>query len=331
MLGSRLARRIVVPLLFLLAALFGLLAWAAVAIAEARVDEELEAAADRVADALKSLSVPAEHRAEVLPSLARLTGSQLIVVGPPGGAYATVEGGGALPEAELRRGRVELGGIPYRVLARRSQRRPERTYVLTDEEGIAQRRRDVLVPILVAGAGGLLAAFGFGLLVTRSVVRPVRALAETARRVASGEFAGTLGRRGPGEIGDLEEAFGRMLEAIRRGEARLRETERFAALGRLAGGIAHELRNPLTAIRLAVESAAAEDDPRLGEEARRVALAEIERLERTLSELLHYGRPRPLRLEELSVARLLAECAGLLRPQLEHLSVALAVEAAENL
>ena len=49
MLGSRLARRIVLPLLILLAALFGVLAWVAVQIAEDRVEEELRLSADRVA------------------------------------------------------------------------------------------------------------------------------------------------------------------------------------------------------------------------------------------------------------------------------------------
>lgn len=330
MLGSRLARRIVLPLLILLAALFGVLAWVAVQIAEDRVEEELRLSADRVAHALDRISLAPEHRAGILPSLAGLAGSELVVVGPAG-RFSTL-GDEPPSDTVLGDGPLVVNGVEYRALSRHAARGPDVYYVLTPEEHIAQRRLDVLVPVLVAGACGLLAALVFGLLISRAIVRPVQALAETARRVAlehGGEVRVTGARRSPGEIGDLEEAFERMLAAIRQSEAVLRETERFAALGRLASGIAHELRNPLTAIRLAVESIST-GDAKDREEAVRVASAEIERLDRTLNELLHYVRPRPLRLEEHDLRGLLADAVLLLQPQLDHLQVALTLHVSEG-
>jgi signal transduction histidine kinase len=323
-LGARLARRIIVPLLLSIGVLFALLAVAAVWIAEDRVLHELEEKADRVAATLNGLSISPEHRPEILGALARLVATELVV-----GGYATHPGWSEEEVQAVRAGSATLGGEAYRVLER-SVGRGERCYVLEAEARIARRRRDVLAPVAIAGALGLLVALVLGLLVARTIARPVRGLADSVKGFAAGRFEGDIGARGPGEIGELQEAFVRMVEAIRAGEERLRESERFAALGRLAGGIAHELRNPLTAIRMAVETTTAGADPERTE-ARRVALAEIDRLDRTLRELLDYVRPRAPRLTDVGVRALLEEVVALLEPQCHHLKVRLELEAPGDL
>ncbi|MGQ0615335.1 MAG: ATP-binding protein [Planctomycetaceae bacterium] len=326
---SRLARRIVFAVLLLVAGLFLALGLVAVRVADARVETELDAAADRVARELEGLQIPAQHRPAILASLAALVRAEIAVTG--GGARsATVPAWSAGELAALRAGRVRLQGVEYRVKERALERRPERCFLLTREQVVRDRRDDVLVPIIATGALGLLIAAGTGLWVARSIAAPVRALAATAQRVADGTFAGDLARRGPGEIGDLEEAFGRMLRSLRDQEARLRESERFAALGRITGGIAHELRNPLTAVRIAVETSLSEDAAGRAE-AREMALAEIDRLDRTLKEMLDYVRPRQPRLERVEVDRLLHECARLLQRQCDHLRVRIEVEAPEGI
>jgi len=319
MLGSRLARRIVVPLLLLILALFALLAFAAVRVAERSVARELEDEADRIAATLAELPVTPEHRPEIFGALARLVGTELVVEG-----YASRP---EWPEAQVARvsaGSAELGGRGYRVLARRFGSRGETCFVLFDEERIAQRRRDALVPVAVAGAVGLLVALVLGLVVARAIARPVKGLADRVAEFGAGRDV-AVGERGPGEIGELQDAFARMTREIREGERKLRESERLAALGRLAGGIAHELRNPLTAIRMAIETSTTADGEARAE-ARRVALAEIDRLDRTLRELLDFVRPRKPKREEIDADVLLGEVAELLRPQCEHLSVRLDVD-----
>ena len=222
-----------------------------------------------------------------------------------------------------------VGGRAYRVIDRSVGPRG-RCFVFEDEQRILERQRDVLMPIAVAGAVGLLVALLFGLFVARAIARPVRELADSVRGFGEGRYEGGVGGRGPGEIGDLEDAFVRMVGAIRAGEAKLRESERFAALGRLAGGIAHELRNPLTAIRMAVETGMATEGGD-GVEARRIALAEIDRLDRTLRELLDFVRPRIPKFGDVDARRLLADVAALLKPQCEHLRVRLEADAPEGL
>ncbi|HEX5139192.1 MAG TPA: ATP-binding protein [Planctomycetota bacterium] len=330
MFGARLARRIVWPLAVAVALLFVVLGFAAARLADARVEAELADKADRIAATLQTLSPP---RPEILEPLAHLMGVGLVVdryaVGPGWGADETrrlvpLLATTRLPPAEA----ATVGGRSYRVLRRSAGPRGP-CLILEDEVLIEERQRDALVPIAVAGAVGLLVALLLGLAVARAIARPVKRLADSVRGFGEGRYEGGLGGRGPGEIGDLQDAFTRMVDAIRASEGKLRESERFAALGRLAGGIAHELRNPLTAIRMAVEAGMPADGD--DGEARRIALAEIDRLDRTLRELLDFVRPRKPRLVPVDVRRLLDDVAKLLGPQCDHLRVRLEVDAPAGL
>lgn len=88
----------------------------------------------------------------------------------------------------------------------------------------------------------------------------------------------------------------------RQGElARLREevaeNQHLAAIGRLAGSVAHEVRNPLSAVRGLVQFLAKGQAPGTRQhQCAETAVAEVDRLERVVSSLLDYTRPRPPRL-----------------------------------
>ncbi len=81
------------------------------------------------------------------------------------------------------------------------------------------------------------------------------------------------------------------LTKIRELESRLRQNEKLAAIGQLAAGIAHEIRNPLAGISGSVEmlsqTTANEDDRKL----MRIILREIDRLNSLITEFLDYSRP----------------------------------------
>ena len=104
------------------------------------------------------------------------------------------------------------------------------------------------------------------------------------------------------------------LSAMRRMEARMRQADRLASLGRLSANIAHEIRNPLASMTGAIEALTAESA--LGHDEHdkltQIVLRESDRLNRILSDFLAYARPSPLALQRVDVASMLEEVLVLL-------------------
>jgi len=102
----------------------------------------------------------------------------------------------------------------------------------------------------------------------------------------------------------------RDLTMIRELEQKVIVSEKFAALGRLSAGIAHEIRNPLNSIRGFIQYF--QKKIRLEEEDYRytdLMLTEVDRLNRVISKLLAYSKPREPRLSIRSAEEILDHCA----------------------
>ncbi len=97
-------------------------------------------------------------------------------------------------------------------------------------------------------------------------------------------------------------------------EQEIRRQDRLAALGKMAAGIAHEIRNPLAAMRGSIqllhsEMELSEDDAAL----MRIVLRESDRLNGIINDFLAYARPSPLRLSPIDIVSLVEETMILLR------------------
>jgi two-component system, NtrC family, sensor histidine kinase PilS len=105
------------------------------------------------------------------------------------------------------------------------------------------------------------------------------------------------------------------LTELRRMELAVQRSERLASIGRLAAGIAHEIRNPLASISGSVE--VLKSLPGADTETRQlvdIAVREVDRLDRLISDLLDYARPRTEERQHLD----LGEVAGEIGKALEH-------------
>jgi two-component system sensor histidine kinase HydH len=119
------------------------------------------------------------------------------------------------------------------------------------------------------------------------------------------------------------------LTAVRAMEEEIRRLDRLAALGRFAAGVAHEIRNPLAGIGAGVEYLGGRIGPE-GQEDLRFLRSEIRRLDRIVSDMLDYTRPRPLEPQPLEAGSLLERVRQLLAPVAAGRQVDLALEAGED-
>jgi two-component system nitrogen regulation sensor histidine kinase GlnL len=105
----------------------------------------------------------------------------------------------------------------------------------------------------------------------------------------------------------------RDLSRVRDMEEQLRRSDRLAALGVLAAGVAHEVRNPLVGVRAAAQLMEREPGfPPTLHEFTGIIIREVDRLNRIVGELLAFAGPRPLQRRACNINRILEEALGLL-------------------
>ena len=220
-----------------------------------------------------------------------------------------------------------------RVLLAPLRKSPDNTAVLAYDlslEPIIEARSRILWRGVPAAVLGLLIIFASYGLFIRRVTRPLRQLSEATAAVASGDLDTKVTARAVGELRTLADGFTQMVEDLkvsrreneewnRRLEDRVAERTRqlkemqgqlvqagkLAAIGELAAGLAHELRNPLAVIKMSSDYLAKKLPQ--GEKNRQhvqILNEEIERIDKLIEDLLESSRPKPMEFESARLSDL---------------------------
>jgi nitrogen fixation/metabolism regulation signal transduction histidine kinase len=212
--------------------------------------------------------------------------------GPAGGLVTVIQ---TLPEGMVQRAQDLTEGVSLLRIVRAEQGRVVLSFV---------------APFLLVYAALIVVALAAGALTTRRMVRPLETLVGATRRVARGDLEFRVKREGPGEVGELVTAFDNMVGRLAEQRRDLARLERAAAWRGMARTLAHEVKNPLTPILLAVQEVRdgyRGDDEKyraLLDECTEIVGEEVETLRTLVREFGDFARlprpePRPGDLAEL--------------------------------
>ncbi len=203
----------------------------------------------------------------------------------------------------------------------------------------------------VAG-GSVLAALLITLLATNRALRPLKRIEQTIDRIVQGSYGGDdtreepargnhatefavveskldlLGQKFRGAREDASELRHNVDKLIERLASQLDVATRLAAISRLTGGVAHEIKNPLNAIALRLDLVRA----RLGAPEEELApefdilSKEVLRLDRVVKTFLDFSRPVEVHFDKVDLAALVKEVAHLMTPQARLARITLELE-----
>ena len=206
---------------------------------------------------------------------------------------------------------IELDGVGYRIIVHP---------VLLPDPGKAYLslwmptdRADLLRGRIILGMGGItlfgiLAMAGIGFAIARTITAPVEKLVKVTERVSQGDLNQRVLLDSEDEIGRLAASFNDMIEQLKTFEQKLVESEKLATAGQMTAGFAHEIRNPLTSIKMLsqVLYGRMESEP----ETRKMhhsLIKEIDRLDRIIQEMINRTRPGELQLQWIDLNQQVGE------------------------
>lgn len=220
---------------------------------------------------------------------------------------------------------------------------------------VNELRRFVFLVIATAIFGALISAW----LLSRYVATPIRRLSTAARSLARGDFERvdieTMDRGD--EVGLLYDAFGEMArqlkdrqnrleEKVTRSEAELKETDvrlkrtqaavarsqQLASLGHLAAGVAHEIRTPLTSLKMFLQSIESELEISFEyEEDFQIAMSQILRMEATINRFLDFAKPQAPVFTEVDVKELIQDALLVAGPRAKQQETVVRTRIADSL
>ncbi len=147
----------------------------------------------------------------------------------------------------------------------------------------------------------------FSTLLAEQISLPVRKLTAATKSIGSGDLNVEISYQTKGEIKDLVEGFNLMVSRIKQGQADIARFEREAAWKEMAKQVAHEIKNPLTPMKLSIQQLIAaykDKSPKFDsifEKVTETVAAQIEILKNIASEFSNFARMPRLNIEKINI------------------------------
>jgi two-component system NtrC family sensor kinase len=217
-------------------------------------------------------------------------------------------------------------------------------------------RRQTFAITLFAAAFMTVSALVLYMILSRFVLRPVSLISKAMRKVSGGELDQEVSIGSADEMGQLaatfnvmakdlalarermenwtmslEDGIAKKTEELKRSQDKLIQAEKLASLGRLTADVAHEIRNPLTAVggfarRLNKIAAGSKEKEYAG-----IMLAEVGRLEKILRDVLTFSRDAKSHLEKNDLREVVQDALKIYEDLFEEQSIKVEIRAEEGI
>ncbi len=199
--------------------------------------------------------------------------------------------------------------------------------------------RNTRLMLILIGLVGLLAGVVSAALLARRITNPLNKLVEGTVQISRGDFSQQISIDSADEIGDLARSFNDMSRQLKRTRTRMEEAnkkllqaEKLASIGRISASIAHEIRNPLTSVKLNIQKIS--DSIQLSEvEREHLNLSQrgIHQIENFVKEMLNYTRSAQLNIDFFQLEQIFEESVKMIINRLETKKIDLVTDLPRDL
>jgi signal transduction histidine kinase len=345
--GLRLRTRIVLP--FLLISLVATSAAAVVAVSA--ISTTLRARVQARALSIAQVISRSEFalNAVILATVKQITGADVIAFSRDGSVLATTfpatrsetvlmvthvdvaqtaleSSGGEAIEREL-----SCSGTPCQVTFQRLSTRPDTLVaVVVDLSEVTAVTTAVTRALAVAVVSIVIGVALVSVFFTRRVTAPIEQLVGFARTVSDAPETTARAITGADEVGRLGTAFNEMRDRLQQSREALVRSEKLGLAGLLAARVAHDIRNPLSAIKMQAQLL----QSRVHGVDERTSLAailhDITTVESVIRDLLDVARPEELRLAPADPNQVIRQLLDHLEPQLSHRQIHLVAQLSDS-
>ncbi len=303
-----------------------------------RIDERIEEQMDRSADVISSMKFMLSDDFLSNIRIKEVTGADVIVYRTNGEVIATTLSRDDLNELMtiIAVSDIEYPAIknisyrnqPYKIAYKRYKELYIDNYailaLMASIEDINQAKKQSAITIGLSAISAIIMITIIGSIIAINITAPVKKLLFATERLSAGDLNTEVKVKTKDEIGLLARSFDQMTKELKLSRDKLIQSEKLAAVGKLSAGIAHEIRNPLTSMKMIIQLLRKKvQHDESAKESVQIILNEIERLELIVSGFLDFTKPLELIPKPTNIVDVISQVIRLMKDNLRHRKIRL--------